>query len=552
MNNTTKILLVLIVVLGFFLRYYRVTDIPPALNWDEISIAYNANSILKTGKDEWNQPFPVHFKSYGEYKLPLQIYLSIPGIYIFGLNELGVRITPVVYGTITVLIIFFLGKELFASELVGLASAFLLAISPWHIHLTRASFESSLATLWVSLGVLFIIKGFKEEKWFIFSMIPFALSVFTYNSARIFTPLFLLITFIVYRKNLIKFKKIIIISAVIFTIVLLPLTPFILSGERSARYKLVSITDDPGLIQRINQNRGNSHLPGFLPRFVHNKITYVSFYFTRNYFAHFTPQFLFISGAPHKQHHVQNIGELYWFQAPFLLIGLLGLFKTRNKFKGLLLSWLLLAFIPVSVTNDSIPHALRTLIAVPFYQLVSAFGFFISLKWIKDFSMPIKFKFFGSILLISIALFSLGYYLNQYYNIYPKTYSRDWQYGYKQAVEYIKEHKNEYDLIVFTRHYGEPHMFTLFYLNYDPAMYQNNPNLVRFETYDWVRVLRFDNFYFPDLGDKGTMFGDIVKANPGKRLLFIGRGGDFPKEIPRLLSINFLNGENAFDIVEVK
>ena len=46
---------------------------------------------------------PLHFKSFGEYKLPAQIYASIPGIYFFGLNELGVRITPVVYGTLTVL-----------------------------------------------------------------------------------------------------------------------------------------------------------------------------------------------------------------------------------------------------------------------------------------------------------------------------------------------------------------------------------------------------------------------------------------------------------------
>ena len=118
-------------------------------------------------------------------------------------------------------------------------------------------------------------------------------------------------------------------------------------------------------------------------------------------------------------------------------------------------------------------------------------------------------------------------------------------------MDYINQHKNEYDLIVFTRHYGEPHMFTLFYLNYDPAKYQNNPNLVRFETYDWVRVLKFDKFYYPDLGDKGTQFTDIVKANPGKKMLFIGRKGDFPKELQRLLSVNFLNGENAFDIVEV-
>lgn len=550
MKKYTLPLLLAIVILSFLLRFYKVSEDPPSLNWDETSIAYNAYSILKTGKDEWNQSFPVHFKSYGEYKLPIQIYLSIPGIYIFGLNEQGVRITPIVYGTLTVLVMFFLGRALFASELAGLVAAFLLAISPWHIHLTRASFESSLATLWVVLGIWFLVKGFKKEKWFVFSMIPFALSVFTYNSARIFTPLFLMVTLLIYRKRLLDSKKVILISLIIFAILLIPLAPFLLSGERSARYKLVSITDDPGLVPRINQNRGYSSLPQPLPRLVHNKLTYIVFYFTRNYLSHFTPQFWFISGAPHKQHHVQNMGELYLFQVPFLIAGFWGLFEYKNKFKGLLLAWVLLAFIPASVTGDSIPHALRTLIAAPFYQLVSAFGLLISFNWLKKYSKVVK--IISVVAFAVIVVVSISYYLNQYYNIYPKMYSRDWQYGYKQVVEYIDKHKDEYDLIVFTRYYGEPHMFTLFYSAYDPAMYQNDPNLVRFETYDWVRVLRFDKFYFPDLGDKGTQPQDILEKNKGKNLLLIGKSGDFPYGVRGLKVINFLDGTPAFEIVDNK
>ena len=551
MDKKIILLLGIIIALAFFLRFYRVVEIPPSLNWDEVSIAYNGYSILKTGRDEWNQRMPIHFKSYGEFKLPAQVYLSIPGIYLFGLNELGVRITPVIYGTLTVFVIFFLAKALFQSNFVGLISAFLLAVSPWHIHLTRASFESSFATFWIVLGIWLLVLGFKKQKRMVVSMIPFAISVFTYNAARIFTPLFLLATAFIYRKILAKSKTIVILSAIVFATLLLPLTPFLLSGERSARYKLVSITDDPGLIPRINENRGNSNLPRPFPRLIHNKLTYISFYFARNYMAHFTPEFLFVSGAPHKQHHVQNIGQLYLFQAPFLIIGLVALFVLKHKFKGLLISWLLLAHIPVAATGDSIPHGLRTLLAAPVYQLLTAFGIYQVYSWFKkkEFIWQRRAIFLAVVILFSLQFIS---YISSYFKVYPIRYSRDWQYGYKQVVDYIKLHKDEYNLIVFTRHYGEPHMFTLFYLNYDPKKYQSDPNLVRFETFDWVRVLRFDKFYFPDLGDKGTRYEDIVKANPGKKILFIGRGGDFPKEIPRLYSINFLNGDNAFDIVEIK
>lgn len=550
MNKKSLAALCLITLLAFLLRFYQVTKIPPALNWDEASIGYNAYSILKTSKDEWNQSFPVHFKAYGEYKLPMQVYLSIPGIYLFGLNELGVRITPVIYGTLTVLVMFFLGRSLFASEVAGLTAALLLGISPWHIQLTRGSFESSLASFFVTLGVWFLVKGFKDQKWLIISMIPFAASVFTYNSARIFTPLFLFAALIHYRKKFLQHKKIALVAVLFFMALLIPLAPYLLSGERSSRYKLVSITDDPGLIPRINENRGHSKLPGPLPRLIYNKITYIAAYFTGNYLSHFTPQFLFTSGAPHKQHHVQNMGQLYYFQAPFLLLGLYALFKLKNRYKGLLFAWVLLAFIPVSVTNDSIPHALRTLIAAPFYQLISGLGFVFSLNWFRKWGKGNK--VLSAVALVVVISISLAWYLYNYYIIYPKAYSRDWQYGYKQVVSYIGQHQSEYDQIVFTRHYGEPHMFTLFYLNYDPSKYQNSPNLIRFETYNWVWVLRFDKFYLPDLGDKGTTFADIVRENPDKKLLIIGRKGDIPNDIPRLLSVDFLNGENAFDIIEIE
>src|SRR3990167_1389382 len=541
MSKRIFAILGLVLILAFFLRFNKVTEIPPALNWDEVSIAYNAYSILNTGKDEWGVFLPIHFKAYGEYKLPAQIYASIPGIAFFGLNELGVRISPVVYGSLTVLLMFFLGRAIFQSSLVGIFAATLLAISPWHIHLTRASFESSFAVFWLVLGVWLLIKGFSDRKWLVFSMVPFAVSVYTYNSARVFTPLFLIAVLLIYRKILLKSWRAIILAIVVFGALMLPLFPYFFSGDRDARFKLVSITDDPGLIPRINENRGNSQLPQPLPRLVHNKISYTSFYFAEHYLAHFSPDFLFVSGAPHKQHHVQGVGELYWFQAPFLLLGLYFLFKNKNRFRWLLITWVLLAFLPVAVTNDSIPHALRTLIAVPFYQMVTAYGIYVAFQLLREKNSKLQLP--AGVLLSVVAVVSVWLYLDNYYNVYPKLYSRDWQYGNKQVVGYIKNHQSEYDQIIFTRHFGEPHMFTLFYLRYDPVKFQNDSSLIRFETFDWVRVLKFNKYYFPDLGDTGTKFADIIAQNPGKRLLFIGKDGDFPNNWPRLEKINFLNGD---------
>ena len=51
--------LILILALAAFLRFYKIGQVPPSLNWDEVAIGYNAYSILKTGKDEWGVPFPL-------------------------------------------------------------------------------------------------------------------------------------------------------------------------------------------------------------------------------------------------------------------------------------------------------------------------------------------------------------------------------------------------------------------------------------------------------------------------------------------------------------
>ena len=541
------ILLVTIVGLAFFLRFYRVTTDPPSLNWDEVSIGYNAYSILKTGRDEWGQKFPLHFRSYGEYKLPVQIYATIPGIAIFGLNELGVRILPVVYGTITVLVLYFVASALTKNRWVGLIAAFLLAISPWHVQLTRASFESSFSVLWVLLGIWFFIKGFKNSKWWIAATLPFAISTYTYNSARVIIPLLILTLLIIYRKDVWRAKKNLIISGIVFILLMLPTAPFVLKGGLIARYQLVSITSDKGLIPRIEDRRNHSSLPQPLKRLILNRYTFISYYFVSNYMAHFNPSFLFIKGAGHVQHNVQGIGELYAIQAPFILIGAWLVFKKKYPFRGLIFAWLFLTFVPVALTNDSIPNALRTVIAAPLYQIFTAVGFLAAIRFLKKKYLKV------SLVTITLAVLAWGVYifLHQLFVVYPNKYSREWQYGYKQVVNYMVGVQDKYDLIVFTRFYGEPHMFTLFYSKFDPYKYQTDPNLVRFEQYDWVWVTNFDKYYFPNISDADTSYSQLVKRFIGRKVLFIGKVQDFPKEAKILYRVNFKNGEPAFVITEI-
>src|SRR5689334_16268177 len=91
--------------LAFFARFYQLTQFPPGLTIDEVAIGYNAYSILKTGKDEWGNFLPLSFRSVGDYKAPILIYLTVPFIALFGETEFAVRLPVAISSLISVFVI---------------------------------------------------------------------------------------------------------------------------------------------------------------------------------------------------------------------------------------------------------------------------------------------------------------------------------------------------------------------------------------------------------------------------------------------------------------
>jgi len=126
-------LLILIIVLAAFFRLYKIFDTPPSLNWDEVSHGYNAFSILKTQKDEWGVRFPLIFRAYGDYKLPLYIYLTVFSEMVFGLNTFSVRFVSILSGIGLVLVAYFISLRVFKEKNISLLSAFLVTLSPWSL-----------------------------------------------------------------------------------------------------------------------------------------------------------------------------------------------------------------------------------------------------------------------------------------------------------------------------------------------------------------------------------------------------------------------------------
>ncbi len=160
----------IILLIAAFLRFYQLTTIAPSLTWDEVAWGYNAYSLGIDGRDEFGKFLPYQYlESFGDFKPPMYAYLDLLPIKFLGLNEFAVRFPSALFGVLTILMTFFLVKRIFGDkhELVALLSALFLAISPWHIMLSRAAFEANVATFFIVFGVWAFLAGVQNHKWYI-------------------------------------------------------------------------------------------------------------------------------------------------------------------------------------------------------------------------------------------------------------------------------------------------------------------------------------------------------------------------------------------------
>lgn len=554
------LIFVAILTTAAFLRLFALDQNPPALNWDEVSHGYNAYSILKTGKDEWGQSFPLaSFRAFGDYKLPVYIYLTVPSIAIFGLNEWGVRAPAALFGILAVLGTFLLTQKLFNNFKLSAVSSLLLAVSPWHLLLSRAALEANIALTLTIFGIYFFIKslpiskvGLDNPKLLLLSSLFFGLTFYSYYAARIVVPILVLGLAIIYWAKIKAFKTQLIAPFAIFLFFFISIIPSSISVEGQARFYWTTILDQ-GAINRINESRITSNLPQVLNLAVNNKPVYFISNFVPNYLSHFSPQFLFFQGGSNFQYSIPGRGVLYFFEIPLLIFGVVALLKLRNNKTLIIALWLLVGPIAASLTRES-PNVLRSILILPTFQIIAALGFFEILKYANNNLQ--KILIVG--LVVTIAT-SSAFFLRDYWGVYRQNYSFAWQYGYSQLAQFLQFNKENYDRIVITKKYGEPHEFLLYNLQIDPKFYQNDPNLIRCPRSNWFWVDRFDKYEFVNDWEVKNLKKDeilptacpqeVKKLGVGK-MLVVTSPGNFPAGGKQIKTFYFLNDTPAFDLVE--
>ncbi|MDP2633022.1 MAG: glycosyltransferase family 39 protein [Candidatus Curtissbacteria bacterium] len=464
---TKNKLLIAIIFLAAILRFYQLGNVPPSLNWDEASNAYNAYSILKTARDEYGNFIPLTFRSFGDYNPAMSVYTLIPSLAVFGETQFAVRFPSALLGTLTVLFTYLMVKELFRtggsrgkapdrtrSENVALLSAFFLAISPWHLHFSRYDHEANFMLAFGIIGLTLLLFATRSKKALIYlssSSVFFGLALNSYHGSKIWIPLFLITVFVFFHKEILrlKLKLIIFISIILF-------------------FTLPIVVNYPNSLIR-GQSVGIFKNPHRMELFI------------TGYLSHFSPNFLFASADSIGRHAVPGMGEEYIFVLPLIIIGLLTVIKSKTGNIKFLLAWLLVAPIPASIATPT-PHALRALTFLPLWSTFAAAGLAAIIS--SNLKRTTKQIFLGALLIV--AFYNLVTYFHLYYKHYPKEKAIDWQYGYKETVEYVNAHKNDYEVIAMTNYYGKPYIFFLFYSKYDPKLYQSqSENKDKFDKFEF-------------------------------------------------------------------
>lgn len=351
-SKQTFLLLTILIIASFF-RLYNLSGIdsvPPGLYPDEAINGNNALEALDTS----------NFKIfYPENNGREGLFINIQALFIklFGNETWVLRLPSAIFGILTVLGIYLFGSTLFNNASIGLLSSFFTAISFWHINFSRIGFRAILAPFFLVWALYLLMLAIQKNNTFnkplnidhrswilaAFSGLIYGAGFYTYIAYR-GTPLLLLVIFLIYWFKNIRRKDVLEVSKV-FTlfafIAVLPLSIYFIQNPQDflGRTTQISIFTSDTPLKDIGSNILK------------------------------TAGMFNFSGDTNWRHNFAGKPELYWpIGITFIFgifYGLKNIFKKTDREFLLLFSWIIISAIPVILSNEGIPHALRSILMVP-------------------------------------------------------------------------------------------------------------------------------------------------------------------------------------------
>ena len=360
-SNHVYFLIAILIIASFF-RLYNLNgpdQTPPGLYPDEAMNGNNVSEALQTGQ------FKIFYPE-NNGREGLFINIQAMSVKIFGNQPWALRLPSAIFGILTVLGVYLFGSALFGNINIGLLSAFFTAVSFWHINFSRIGFRAIMAPFLLVWALYLLISAIKRNdtinkplhvdhpSWLLAAAagLIYGFGFYTYIAYR-GTPLLILIIFLAYfLKN--KRKEDVLEVFKIFTIfTVICLLPFIAyfiynPGDFLGRTTQLSVFSSAHPIQDLGANILKT-----------------------------TGMFNF-SGDWNWRHNYAGQPELYWPVGIAFIIGILyglwQIFCKHGKDFLILFSWLFVAAVPVVVSNEGIPHALRSILMIPAVFVLAGAG----------------------------------------------------------------------------------------------------------------------------------------------------------------------------------
>lgn len=493
-----KFWLIVVIAGALTIRLFQLNADIPRLNADEMSFAYNAYSLLKTGKDEWGRQFPLIFQAFGDYKLPTYGYILLPFVAVFNLSPLAVRLPSALFGLVSVLAIYWLAKLVHRSKRVPIFAAAVMAFSAWPLHLSRMAFESNVALTFFILGMVFLIKFLKKErfKYFLLTAIFWGLTWYTYIAYRLIVALiWLIFGWLVFKKS--KYRRSFILASLTLMLILIPLLPHLFESSGQARLKQVSLFTNEGIAAEVIENRTISFLQGpkaltkISPLFFNKYQVFIK-RFLNNYLGFLSPAFLFIHGGK-IEYLLGNMPLFYLWCLPFYIIGFIFLMRQTKLIYRLLQIGLLVAPIPSALVGD--PQIIRGSAALPFIGLIIAIGADQIFNWLEKKQI----KLVAIMSMAAIGVYSLLSFLISYFYIYPFKYDNAFYQVPKELALRLKQEENRMDQIYIRDKFTTPHIYLAFYQQIDPDWYQKNIQRPGEDKFGFFHPVKMGKYVFTNL-----------------------------------------------------
>lgn len=478
-----------ILCIAIFFRFFRLSTVPPSASLDEVTIGYNAYSILHTGSDEYGYKFSLLLRAYDDWRPGLYVYFVIPFTQLFGVDVLSVRLPSAIFSILIVVGTYFLTKELTKNkeitvfhravslEFFPYLTMLLLAISPWHIYISRLGHEVNLGLFCFVYALLFFFRyvySQSRRNALFLSSGFFAFSLYGYQSQKIIVPFLLIALCLIFRQIIMKNAKDVAIAIGIGILLMLPLVRASFSPDALIRFSATNTFSQnereyySAAVKALEARQKNDYF-GVV---INNRRIITAKIFLSNYASHFNPQWLFTNQNDEK-HKVPGLGLLFRWEIVTILIGIVAFFISSidKRIKYAFFAWIASSPLAAAMTTEA-PHAMRSFTFLPSFQIISALGIVTIYSVLLTTKMK-KIIFFS--VLIVLLITSIQKLYREYFYTFPKSQSSSFQYALSQTIPYVLDNEKMYKYIVFANsgNLYQSYMFFLFHSKFDPAKYRS-------------------------------------------------------------------------------